>query len=138
LVEQTIAVTVVVNRDTARGQLSSVRRGLEEVVGMPAALLTLVDVPLVKRETIEALVQTWMQTHAPLVRPARAGRHGHPIVVSRGVIDALLAAPDAKTTREVLEPWLVQEIALEVSDEGPFVDVDTPGEYARLLQGWQP
>jgi molybdenum cofactor cytidylyltransferase len=138
LVDHVPAVHVVVNAEADRGQLSSVQRGLRAVEPARGVLLTLVDVPLVAADTIVALVEAWTRTGAPVVRPARGNRqHGHPVILGRAVIDALLAASSESTTRDVLGPWLPHGVDVDVRDDGPFVDVDTPDEYERLLVRWR-
>ncbi len=62
-------IELVVNREPDRGQLSSLLAGLETLGAPEAALVTLVDLPLVHASTVAALLATWHQTHAPLVRP---------------------------------------------------------------------
>ena len=69
---------VVANPDPDRGQLSSLLVGLaaidrlgEDPRGAEAALVTLVDVPLVTAATVRALLDRWRRTRAPVVRPAR-------------------------------------------------------------------
>jgi molybdenum cofactor cytidylyltransferase len=129
------AVRLVANPEPDRGQLSSLQAGLGALdPSAGAALVTLVDVPLVAGATVERLVHAWVRSGAPLIRPERGGRHGHPIVVARAVIDALLEASSARTTREVLEPFLAEALDVRVDDAFAFEDVDTPEEYARLLR----
>ena len=116
-----------------RGQLSSLRCGVSALApDVRAALIALVDVPLVDPHTVAALVDCWRAGAAPLVRPARGGRHGHPYLAGRAVLDAVAAAPDGMTARDVLAPWL-PGIDVPVDEDGPFEDVDTPQEYERLL-----
>jgi molybdenum cofactor cytidylyltransferase len=128
-------VIVALNPQPDRGQLSSLQAGLAVIdADAGAAVVTLVDVPLVSSETVEHLVDAWARSGAPLVRPERAGRHGHPIIVARPVIDALLDASHERTTRDVLTPFLGDALDVRVDDIFAFEDVDTPEEYARLLQ----
>jgi CTP:molybdopterin cytidylyltransferase MocA len=116
-----------------RGQLSSLQCGtLALPPGTDAAVIALVDVPIVRPDTVAALVSRWRLDRPAVVRPARDGRHGHPYVVGRPVLDAILAAPVTLTARDVLAPWL-PGIDVPVEDEGPFEDVDTPEEYERLF-----
>ncbi len=129
-----VPVAFVQNPDYERGQLSSLQRGVASLsADAGAALVTLADVPLVRPATVAALIDAWRHESAPLVRPARAGRHGHPYVAGRPILDAMAQAPEGVTARDVLRPWL-PGLELEVTnDDGPFEDVDTPDEYARLM-----
>jgi CTP:molybdopterin cytidylyltransferase MocA len=74
-----------------------------------------------------------MRTDAPLVRPARLGRHGHPIIAAHAALQALRAAPRTRTMRDVLHAFEAETIDLVSDDDGAFEDVDTPADYARLL-----
>jgi CTP:molybdopterin cytidylyltransferase MocA len=126
-------IVFIPNPAPDRGQLSSLRCGVSALApGAPAALIALVDVPLVEPDTVAALVERWRAGAPALVRPARDGRHGHPYLVGRPILDAIMSAPDTMTARDVLAPWL-PGVDVLVDDDGPFEDVDTPEEYERLL-----
>ena len=43
------------------------------------------------------------------------------------------ANPSATTTREVVRRYAAAGVEVETNDEGPFLDVDTPEEYRRLI-----
>ena len=91
---------LAVNPNPERGQFSSLRIGLQEVLnrGRDAALVTLVDRPAAAIETIRALQQAFVESPAGTwaVVPQFEERHGHPIIVGREMIEAFLrAAPDA-------------------------------------------
>ena len=55
-----------------QGQLSSLLKGLDAIDDpqLEAAVVTLVDVPLVLPSTVAAVITAWRRTHAPIVRPA--------------------------------------------------------------------
>ena len=130
-------VEFAMNPEPERGQLSSLQCGLAAVSSaVPAVLFTPVDVPLVTVETVSALIDCWRNTRAAVVRPARAGRHGHPVLVSRTVADALLSADRSLSARNVLERFSAASVDVPVEDEGAFLDIDTPDEYDRVLAGW--
>jgi CTP:molybdopterin cytidylyltransferase MocA len=127
---------VAVNERPEEGQLSSLQAGLTMVaVETRGVLVTLVDLPAVRAATVSALLAAWQRSQAPLVRPVRVGRHGHPFVATGAVIDALRHAPRAKTIREVLQPFVPQAIDVPCDDAGAFEDVDTPDDYRRLIEG---
>jgi molybdenum cofactor cytidylyltransferase len=67
------------------------------------------------------------------VVPEFGGKHGHPVLVGREMIEAFLRAPDASTARDI-EHQNQRHIQYVAVDD-PFVvlNVDTPLEYAALL-----
>jgi molybdenum cofactor cytidylyltransferase len=120
----------------ATGQLSSLVAALDAVdtPALEAVVVTLVDIPLVQSATVEALVQAWRRTRAPIVRPAIAGRHGHPVIFDRITFADLRAAPTSVGAKAVIARWEAQILNLPTDDPGVLTDVDTPEEYDRLRQ----
>ena len=133
--ESGLPARFVVNHDYDRGQLSSLVAGLNAVdrPGVPAVLLTLVDVPLVSESTVRAVIDRYRRTGAPIVRPTSGDRHGHPLLIDRSVFDALRAADPAAGAKPVVRAHAsaVGDIAIE--DEGAFLDVDTEEEYRKTI-----
>jgi molybdenum cofactor cytidylyltransferase len=123
----------VVNPRADEGQLSSLLAGLAAIDGddLDAALVTLVDVPLVTAATIRLLLDRAAASAAPVVRAVHGGRHGHPVIFSRRVFAALRAADPAIGAKGVVRAAGVEDV--EVADPGVLVDVDTPADYARLF-----
>ena len=124
---------VVENPDPDRGQLSSLIVGLDAIdrPGVTAALVTLVDVPLVRPSTVAALLGRVAGSAAPVLRAAHAGRHGHPVVFTRAVFAALRGADAAIGARAVMRAFAVEDVA--VDDPGVLRDVDTPQDYDGLV-----
>lgn len=127
------AVRLVVNPEPDRGQLSSLLAGLEAAGDVDALLVTLVDVPFVAPSTVAAVVEAHARTRAPIVRPARGGRHGHPVIFDRVLFDALRAAPLEAGARHVVRAHEAAVVNVPVDDDGAFLDVDTPGDYQDAL-----
>jgi len=129
---------LVRNPDPDRGQFSSLQVGLQEVLnrGRDAAMVMLVDRPPVSgatinrlREAFEGAIARWKWA----VVPEHGGRHGHPIVLAREMIEAFLKAPALATARNI-ERQNQQHIEyLPVDDPLVTVNVNTPEEYAALL-----
>jgi molybdenum cofactor cytidylyltransferase len=129
-------VHVVHNTQWSRGQLSSIVVGLDAVDHdrLEAVAIALVDVPLVRAETVRALVDTWQTRRAPIVRPSRDGRHGHPVIFDRRVFDELRAADPMHGAKPVVHAHRATLIDLPVDDEGAFLDADTEEDYRALLE----
>ena len=129
-------VRVVENPHPERGQLSSLLVGLAAVdhPGVRAMLVTLVDVPFVTAETVRALLGAYRRSHAPVVRPARRGRHGHPVIFDRGVFDALRHADPATGAKAVVRAQGAAVLDVAVEDAGAFADIDTPEDFAAATR----
>lgn len=140
--------SVIEHAGWAQGQLSSLLAGLAAVDDpqLEAILVTLVDVPLVRPESVAAIVHAWRQTRAPIVRPVdpspslRAGgpRHGHPVIFDRAVFDDLRRADPAVGAKAVFAAHASRRLDVPINDEGAFVDIDTPEDYRNLLKASEP
>lgn len=129
--------SLVVNPDPARGQFSSLRVGLQEVLnrGSDAAMVTLVDRPPVKVETIHALQSAFELATTKrqwAVIPDYHGKHGHPILFGRELLEAFLRAPETSDARQVEHQHQSQIEYLPVDDPLVAINVDTPEQYAAL------
>jgi molybdenum cofactor cytidylyltransferase len=124
----------VENPDYEQGQLSSLLAGLRVVdrPGVTAALVTLVDVPLVSAATVRAVVDRYRATRAPIVRPVRGDKHGHPVLIDRLLFDALRRADPAQGAKTVIRANVSTAGDVTVDDDGAFVDADTPDDYERM------
>lgn len=127
------AVSLLVNPDPDRGQLSSLLTGLDAATDADAVLVTLVDVPFVSAATVRAVVAAWEGSRAPIVRPARGTVHGHPVLFDRVAFDALRRAPLDAGAKPVVRGYAADIVNVPVEDDGAFVDLDTPGDYAGAL-----
>lgn len=126
------AVRVVINPQPGRGQLSSLVCGIEALdPEVPGVLMTLVDVPLVRTTTVESLLRAWARDRAVLVRPLHEGRHGHPVIFGRPLLDALVGADLAEGAKPVVRSFAHDGVNVPVDDPGVLIDLDTPEEYAR-------
>jgi len=125
----------VVNANYDRGQLSSLVAGLAAIdrPGVTAALVTLVDVPLVSASTVRAVVDRYRSSHARVVRPTSGARHGHPLLIDRSLFNELRRADPAEGSKPVVRAHASADGDLEIADEGAFTDIDTEEEYRRLV-----
>jgi molybdenum cofactor cytidylyltransferase len=128
--------SLVRNPAPERGQFSSLQIGLKQVLdyGRDAAMITLVDRPPAASATLRALCaafnsapdETWA------VVPEYGGKHGHPLLADRAMIEAFLRAPATATARDI-EHQNQQHIQyLPVSDPLVAVNVNTPQDYEAL------
>jgi molybdenum cofactor cytidylyltransferase len=131
--------SLVVNPDPARGQFSSLRVGLQEVLnrGRDAAMVTLVDRPPVRMETMAALeaafgLATSIAKKKWAVIPEYQGKHGHPILLGREMLEAFLKAPETSNARDVEHAHQSEIEYVPVDDPLVALNVDSPEAYAAL------
>lgn len=134
ITENGLRARFVMNADYDRGQLSSLVAGLTVVdrPGISAALVTLVDVPLVSAATVRAVLDCYRRTRAPIVRPTSGARHGHPLLIDRSLFDALRGADPVAGAKPIVRAHASAAGDIEIADEGAFTDIDTTEEYQRI------
>lgn len=129
--------SLVINPAPERGQFSSLQVGLQEVLnrGRDAAMVTLVDRPPVTPATIQTLCDAFAAAVAHwkwAVIPQYAGKHGHPIVLGREMIEAFLKAPPTAVARDIEHQNAGHIEYVEVDDRLVTANINTPEEYASL------
>lgn len=135
-------LSTVENPHYEDGQLSSLLVGLHAVEqrhdDVEAVMVTLVDLPLISAETVKAVFQAFRaNTGAPIVRPRRGSRHGHPAIFNRSIFGELRRADPSKGAKPVVHAHAADEVHVDVDDDGSFIDIDTPDDYARLVSDSQ-
>ncbi len=125
-----LGATALRNPDADAEQVQSLRIALaalpDDVEG--AAVLP-VDVPEVEPAVVRAVADAFLRTRAPVVVPARAGRHGHPVLFARATWPRLHGhLPEgARTVVHTAD-------RVEVPVDALAADVDTPDDLRRLRE----
>ena len=130
---------LVRNPDPERGQFSSLQTGLHDVLnrGWGDAMVTLVDRPPAGASTLRKLAGEFQKKDHGVwaIVPEYQGKHGHPILIGREMIEAFLRAPALANAREI-EHANQQRIAyVAVDDAAVAANVDTPEEYENQASG---
>jgi molybdenum cofactor cytidylyltransferase len=119
------------------GQFSSLRVGLQFVLdlGRDAVMITLVDRPPVNTAVLAKLRAAFEAAPSDIwaVVPEYGGRHGHPFLAGREMIEAFLKAPVTATARDVEHQHQRHLQYIVVDDPHVSMNVNTPAEYAALL-----
>ena len=129
---------LVRNPAPERGQFGSLQTGLRDVLnrGRDGAMITLVDRPPPTVATLQTLLtafETALSAGKWAVVPEYGGKHGHPVLAGREMIEAFLRAPAASNARDIEHQH--QDHIQYIPVDDPFVvsNVDTPLEYTALL-----
>ncbi len=126
---------IIVNEHFDAGQFSSLLTGLNALdeAAVEAVLLMLVDAPLVSPATVRAVIERYRATDAPVVRPVRGDDHGHPVLIARSLFPALRRADPARGAKPIVRGHVSAAGDVPVNDDGAFMDIDTPEEYASIF-----
>jgi molybdenum cofactor cytidylyltransferase len=133
-----VHISSVENPRYEEGQLSSLLVGLAAVEqrhdNVEAVMMTLVDLPLISAATVRAVREAFLANPgAPLVRPRRGERHGHPVIFNRSIFGELRRADPSKGAKSVVRAHAAEEVNVDVDDDGAFIDIDTPEDYERFI-----
>ena len=129
--------SLVTNPDPSRGQFSSLQAGLHEVLnrGRDAAVITLVDRPPVSSATVQLLRDAFESAPPNIwaVVPEISGKHGHPYLAGRELIEVFLNEAPTSMAREVEHRYQDHILYVTVSDPLVALNINTPEDYAALL-----
>ncbi|HEX8817252.1 MAG TPA: nucleotidyltransferase family protein [Terriglobales bacterium] len=134
--------TIITNPHPEHGQFSSMQVGLQAVLnyGRDAAIVTLVDRPPASAGVLSALTNGLVSAPhgAWMVVPEHNGKHGHPVILGREMIEAFLKAPINSTARDLEHHHRHHIHYVPVDDPTVTLNVNTPEDYAALAATIQP
>jgi molybdenum cofactor cytidylyltransferase len=121
----------VVNPHYRMGMSTSIRRGLGQVSsGSEAILIALADQPLIERDLIDHLIDTYGRNPQGIVLPSYKGRRGHPVLLNslryRAEMENLMGDVGC---RPILERHPEDILEVPVDSEGVVADIDSWEQY---------
>ena len=132
LASRVAGVEPVQNPNFEQGMYSSVLAGVRALPeDVDAFFMLPVDIPLVLPRTVARLVKTFEATRPAVLYPRFRGERGHPPLIDRAVIPAILDHDGRGGLREVLSRFEDRSADLNVADLGVGFDLDHPQDYDR-------
>ena len=130
------AARVVVNKYWRHGQLSSLLRALKLVPSPSAILIYPVDLPLLRKRTIQQLVQAFLtrKNWQQIVMPRHKLTYGHPIILSAGLKSELA---EAESAREVVYRMPERIRGVTVDSSEIYEDFHTLETYQKCLRKYK-
>ena len=128
---------LVLNPQPENGQFSSLRLGLQAVLdrGRDAACLTLVDRPPAQAATVQTIKNHFLRSSPETtwaVVPQVDGKHGHPVIFAREMIEVFLRANPESNAREMEHQYQDRIDYLDVRDPHVILNINTPEDYSSL------
>jgi molybdenum cofactor cytidylyltransferase len=129
------SASVVLNKDWANGQLSSIQAAVRSLAGCETEglLLCPVDHPLISGALVGRLIEQFDAGKHAIVVPTFRGRRGHPVIFRANVYSELLAASSDIGARQVV--WAHKEDTAEVptEEEGVVLNLNDPDTLKKAL-----
>ncbi len=128
-----VGAAFALNAHPERGMFSSIRAG---VAALPSDgthfFVHPVDIPLVRRLTLRALLDAAETAGEQVLIPTYRGESGHPPLFPASLIPAVLAAGDEGCLRDIVEKAC--PLSVPVADSFILRDMDCPADYAALCE----
>jgi len=129
-------VHVVDNPAFAHGLSTSVHAALCGIdPGYGAALFLLADQPFVTASLIDRLLDAYVSTGSPIVRPEVDGRPGNPVLFSARLFPDLLLETGDRGGRDVVRRHASEVCLVHTDDPRAGLDIDSPEDYERSREG---
>ena len=130
---ETLGIRCVMNHQFEEGMFSSIQAGVRALPdGCRGFFVHPVDVPLVRRSTLAALIEAFKTHDGDICHPCFDGRRGHPPLVPAALAPKILDWPGEGGLRGC---WLAWDMAMQdvaVADQGILSDLDTEEDYRRM------
>lgn len=128
-------VKFIENPYYAQGMSTSVREGIKEVsLGDADAVLILPgDMPFVKPETVQRLIQVFFDGEGSIVFPLFNGKRGHPVLFGKEIFPEFIDISGDMGGREILKRNSDRICPVLVDDPGVFIDIDCRDDYEKIL-----
>lgn len=125
-------VTLIKNPHSDKGQYSSLQVGITSLPpDADAVIVHLIDHPFVKKETVRAVIDEFVQTSAAIVIPSHEKRRGHPLLFASRMFREILTTHPLEGARALLQKHEAEIHYAIVDDVGIRIDVDTREDYER-------
>ena len=126
---------VILNKDFAEGQASSLRVGVDAVSGKcEAAVFMLADQPLVDAALVSELMDHFSYNNPDVLYPVYKGQRGNPVIISASLFPRLMSTTGDRGARFIFADKSLNILAHEVEDKAVITDVDTWNAYDQVVR----
>ncbi|RMG50930.1 MAG: nucleotidyltransferase family protein [Acidobacteria bacterium] len=128
-------VRIVINQHYSQGMSSSVIRGVRAIPSAArAALIAVVDQPLVTADIIDRLIDAYRKSEKKIVIPVYRGRGGHPIIIDLSFRQKILTIDPERGLRQIVYSHPQDVLRVDVETDAVIQNMNTWADYQRLLQ----
>ncbi len=125
---------IVLNEHPEHGRFFSLQCGLKALSAKTNTFIHNVDNPFISQDVLKAL--SAKKKTADVICPAFNGKRGHPVLISSQVASDIVSETNYDwNLRDYLNRY--HNVSVPLQDPNVLVNINAPGEYARLLGGSQ-
>ncbi len=130
---------VVYNKDYKLGQTSSFKTGLREISGATHGIMLFpIDCPLIKKQTINTLIDCFVKENPFILIPVYESRKGHPPIFNISLKDEILGMADNVGLNVFQTQHQNSTMLYEIEDAGILQSFNTPEEFEALKRVFVP
>lgn len=131
-------IKFVINQNFKEGQTSSFKEGLKAVSpDIKGIMLLPVDLPLIKKETLDNLIDYFLQKTPLILIPTYQGKHGHPPIFNISLKDEFLNLENSKPLFEIQHKYNERIVNFPVEDSGVVLSFNTAQELQEIKKNYQ-
>ena len=129
-----LPVQIVENQQWAEGMSSSIRVGLEALLGvnqnLEAVAIALCDQPFVSSQTLDRIVEAYHFTGKPIIASEYAGTLGVPVLFSHTLFSEIMALKSNEGAKQLIKRHIHEVFSIPFPEGS--IDIDTPNDYDQL------
>lgn len=126
-------VKFVYNKDYILGQTSSFKVGLGQMADDTMGIMLLpIDCPFIQKETVNRLIQYFLNQNPLILIPAYRGQKGHPPLFSARLLDELLRLKNDCGLNTIAQSHQDETVIFPVEDRGIITSFNTPEEFDNV------
>lgn len=128
----------VFNERFSEGMYSSVVEGVSSIpLHVKGFFLLPADMPLIRKETIDSLVEGYRHSKKGIIYPSLSKRRGHPPLISSSLFPEIINYDGTGGLKALLRKYEEQAYYVDVDDEGILLDIDTYEDYLNIYERFE-
>lgn len=130
-----LKVKWIENENYSKGMYSSIIKGLELLDDENSGFFMIpVDIPLIKKNTIEILKQQYLKSNKGIIYPSFNEKLGHPSFIDCKYKSIIMKEDGNGGLKNILEKFMQDSVKVPVFDKSILMDMDTKEDYEKLIQ----
>ena len=115
----------------------TVRLGMKEMKGMDGCVFCPCDQPLLKKETLQRMINQFENQGHGIYRLSFREKQGSPVLFSKEFFQELMTLPTKNGGSYLVKKYPDQVIKVDASDKMELFDIDTQEDYEWIIEKYK-